>query len=176
MLARSQGGTDIQAAVDLAALTQEVISIREQPLRAVTLAADLRPAPLAGDPALLESLIANLIDNAIAHNIEEDGWITIETGSEEGCSWLRVTNSGPEVPESMTSEIFEPFRRIEGERTATATGLGLGLSIVQTVADLHHAAIETHPLQAGGLRVEVRFPGPEKPEPITPQPRGSDPR
>lgn len=172
VLARSQGGTDIHDDVDLAPLAQDAITIREQRLRAVTLTADLQPGPLAGDPALLESLIANLIDNAIVHNIEEDGWITIETGSEEHSTWLRVSNSGPEVPESMTSEIFEPFRRIDGERTATATGLGLGLSIVQAVAELHHAAIQTHPLQAGGLRVEVQFPRTQnpEPEPVNPQP------
>jgi signal transduction histidine kinase len=170
MLARSQGGTDIQAAVDLAAIAQDAITIREQRLRAVTLDADLQPAPLAGDPALLESLIANLIDNAIIHNIEEDGWISIETGSEEDSIWLRISNSGPEVPASMTTEIFEPFRRIDGERTATATGLGLGLSIVQAVADLHQAAIETHPLQGGGLRVEVQFPRPQRVQPINSQP------
>lgn len=170
MLARSQRGTDIEESVDLAALAQDAITAQQQRLSAVTLAADLRSAPLAGDPAMLERLIANLIDNAIIHNIEEDGWITIETGSDERSIWLRVSNSGPEVPESMTSEIFEPFRRVNGERTATATGLGLGLSIVQAVADLHHAAILTHPLDGGGLRVEVQFPRSQEPEPSNSQP------
>jgi signal transduction histidine kinase len=156
-LARSQGGTDVDAPVDLADLAQDAITLREHRFDDITVAADLHPAPLNGDPALLERLIANLIDNAIIHNLAEDGWITVETGNQKAGSWLRVSNSGAEVPEAMVSEIFEPFRRIGGERTATATGLGLGLSIVQAIAEVHGAAIEASPVQGGGLRVEVRF-------------------
>jgi signal transduction histidine kinase len=156
-LARSQGGTDVEAPVDLADLAQDAITLRERRLDDITLATDLHPAPLTGDPALLERLVANLIDNAIIHNLVEDAWITVETGNEEAGSWLRVSNSGPEVPESMISEIFEPFRRMDGERTATAAGLGLGLSIVRAIADLHGAAVEAGPVEGGGLRVEMRF-------------------
>lgn len=112
---------------------------------------------MSGDPALVERLIANLLDNAIIHNRAEDAWITVETGNDRAHGWLRVSNSGPDVPESMISEIFEPFRRAAGERTATATGVGLGLSIVRAIADVHGAAIEAVPVKGGGLKVEVRF-------------------
>ena len=156
-LARSQGGTDVDAPVDLADLARDAITLREQRADGITIATDLHPAPLNGDPALLERLVANLIDNAISHNVTEDGWINIETGHDGADSWLRVSNSGPEVPEAMIAEIFEPFRRMNGERTATATGVGLGLSIVQAIADVHGAAVETSPVEGGGLRVEVRF-------------------
>jgi signal transduction histidine kinase len=156
-LARSQGGTDVEVAVDLAELAQDAITLRERRVDGLILATDLSPAPLTGDPALLERLVANLIDNAIAHNVVEDGWITVETGNEAAGSWLRVANSGPEVPERMISELFEPFRRIDGERTATATGVGLGLSIVQAIADLHGATVQARPTDGGGLRVVVRF-------------------
>jgi signal transduction histidine kinase len=156
-LARSQGGTDVQASVDLADLTQDAITLRQQRLDGLTLATDLHPARVSGDPALLDRLVANLLDNAIGHNRAEDGWITVETNREADGSWLRVSNSGPDVPASMISEIFEPFRRMEGERTATATGVGLGLSIVRAVADVHGATIAAGPVEGGGLRVQVRF-------------------
>jgi signal transduction histidine kinase len=63
------------------------------------------------------------------------------------------------IPESGIADIFEPFRRLDGERTATATGLGLGLglSIVRAIADVHEAELEARPLDGGGLRVDVRF-------------------
>ncbi|MGH2894445.1 MAG: sensor histidine kinase [Solirubrobacteraceae bacterium] len=156
-LARSQGGTNVDAPVNLADLAQDAITLREQRLEGLTLATDLHPAPLTGDPALLERLVANLIDNAIVHNLAGDAWITVETGRTGVGSWLRVSNSGPEIPEWMISELFEPFRRMDGERTATATGLGLGLSIVRAIADVHRAAVEVRPVDGGGLRVEVRF-------------------
>ncbi len=68
-LARSQGGTDVDAPVNLADLAQDAITLREPRLDGITVAADLHPAPLNGDPALLERLVANLIDNAIIHNV-----------------------------------------------------------------------------------------------------------
>lgn len=156
-LARSQGGTDIDVPVNLADLAQDALTLREQRLDGLTLATDLHAAPLTGDPALLERLVANLIDNAITHNLSEDAWITVETGNDARGSWLRVSNSGSEVPEWMLSEIFEPFRRVDGERTATATGLGLGLSIVRAIADVHRASVGVRPVDGGGLQVEVRF-------------------
>ena len=156
-LARSQGGTDVDAPVNLAELAQDAITLREQRLDGLILATDLHPAPLIGDPALLERLIANLIDNAITHNITEDAWITVETGNEAMGSWLRVANSGPEIPEWMLPELFEPFRRMDGERTATATGLGLGLSIVRVIAEVHGAKVVIRPVDGGGLQVDVRF-------------------
>jgi signal transduction histidine kinase len=156
-LARSHSGTGVDTPVNLADLAQDALTLREQSLDGLTLATDLHPAPLTGDPGLLERLVANLIDNAITHNVPGDSWITVETGNEGTSSWLRVANSGPEVPEWMLSEIFEPFRRMDGERTATATGLGLGLSIVQAIADVHGAAIVVRPVDGGGLHVDVRF-------------------
>jgi signal transduction histidine kinase len=156
-LARSQGGTDVRATADLAELAQDAITLRENRLAEVTLVADLHPALLMGDPSLLERLVANLIDNAILHNRAEDPWITVETGHGPAGSWLRVSNSGAPVPARMLPEIFEPFRRVNGERTATAPGLGLGLSIVQAIADAHHAVIQTRPVDGGGLQVEVSF-------------------
>lgn len=156
-LARSQSGTDVDVPVDLADLAQDAIELREQRLNGITVAADLHRAPLTGDPALLDRLVANLIDNAIIHNRADDAWITVETGHEEAGSWLCVSNSGPQVPEPMITEIFEPFRRVDGERTATTTGVGLGLSIVRAIADVHGAATEARPLEGGGLRVHVRF-------------------
>jgi signal transduction histidine kinase len=156
-LARSQGGTDIDAPVNLADLAEDAITLREQRLDDIAVATDLHPAPLTGDPALLERLVANLVENAIVHNRAEDGWITVETGHEATDSWLCVSNSGPDVPEGKISEIFEPFHRMEGERTATATGVGLGLSIVRAIAEVHGATIDAAPVQGGGLRVRVRF-------------------
>jgi signal transduction histidine kinase len=156
-LARSQSGTGADTSVDLGELAQDAITLREQRLHEITVAADLHPAPVIGDPALLERLVANLIDNAVTHNLADDAWITIETGSVRTGSWLRVSNSGARVPEELTSEIFEPFRRVHGERTSTSTGFGLGLSIVQAIADVHDAAVTARPVDGGGLEIEARF-------------------
>jgi signal transduction histidine kinase len=159
MLARSQSAIDANVPVDLAALAEEAMLLRESRLGDLAITSDLHPAIVHGDPALLERLLSNLIDNAITHNLSEGGWITVETGDDAVAGpWLAVSNSGPLVPESIASEIFEAFRRVDTERTATATGgVGLGLSIVQAIADVHGATIHPRPLAEGGLRVEISF-------------------
>jgi nitrogen-specific signal transduction histidine kinase len=86
----------------------------------------------------------------------------IGSGSRRLSPRLRLTGLygaclGPELPEPMIYEIFEPFRRMDDERTTTATGVGLGLSIVRAIADVHGGAIAVRSVEGGGLRVEVRF-------------------
>jgi signal transduction histidine kinase len=158
MLARSQSGTDVNLAVNLADLAEEAMLLRENRLSDLDVTTHLHRAVLQGDPALLERLVSNLIDNAITHNLAAGGWITVETGDTGAGCWLAVSNSGALVPESAAPEIFKPFRRVDAERTATAAGgAGLGLSIVQAIGDVHGAAIKTSPLAGGGLRLEVRF-------------------
>src|SRR6202012_5473177 len=101
----------VDAPLDLADVVQDAITLRTQRLQDITVAADLHPAPLNGDPALLERLVSNLIENAIIHNITDGAWITVETGNEGAGTWLRVSNSGTEGPELRISDILEPFRR-----------------------------------------------------------------
>jgi signal transduction histidine kinase len=125
--------------------------------------AALAPAPVSGDPVLLERLTQNLVDNAIRHNAP-GGWLSVATGrSAEGCT-LTVSNSGPVIPPYQLETIFEPFRRLNGERHAGADragsdrGVGLGLSIVRAVARAHGGEVTATPLPSGGLTLTVRLP------------------
>jgi signal transduction histidine kinase len=102
-------------------------------------------------------MAANLIDNAITHNIE-GGWVSVRTGCSGGLVKLLVANSGPVVPPERVPELYEPFRRLDGQRTADGRGLGLGLSIAKAIIDAHGARIESEPGAGGGLEIEVSFP------------------
>src|SRR5207247_2579308 len=91
---------------------------------------ELRP-PLArerahvrGDPHLLERLVANLVENAARYNVP-DGEIEVTTEMQHGEAFLRVTNSGPLIPPPDVDQLFEPFRRLQPDRT-TREGWGLG--------------------------------------------------
>jgi signal transduction histidine kinase len=55
--------------------------------------------------------------------------------------------------------LFEPFRRLQEERTTGSRGIGLGLSIVRSIVRAHHGEITAEPRSAGGLTVRVRLPG-----------------
>ncbi len=113
---------------------------------------------MSGDPGLLERLVANLVDNAVHHNVP-GGWVRVSTGVRaDGRPTLEVANSGPSVPAENTAQLLEPFRRLNGDRTSHAGGVGLGLSIVEAIATAHGADLELAARPEGGLDVLVAFP------------------
>ncbi|MCL2417815.1 MAG: HAMP domain-containing protein [Conexibacteraceae bacterium] len=158
-LARSEAGVTAGESVDLGVLVHDALLAREAQLAGIAVEVDERgPAVVVGDTALLELLVANLLDNAIVHNGGEDPWIRVSTGEFDGAPGLRIANGGEAVPADRVPELFEPFRRGSGERVSGRDdGLGLGLSIVRAVASAHSARIEGRALPGGGLEFELRF-------------------
>jgi len=128
----------------------------------VELRTALASAPVAGDPALLERLTHNLIDNAIRYNLAEHGWVAVTSGLDDGTAQLIVENPGPSVPTYEIPSLFEPFRRLAStERRAAVSGnhgAGLGLSIVRSVAHAHGGDVHAVPRRDGGLIIHVRIP------------------
>jgi signal transduction histidine kinase len=147
-LARGQAGLDRRERFDLAAVTDEVLLARhaEVQRRQLHIDATLDPAPALGDPRLAERLVANLVDNAIRHNLPA-GWVQIQTSTRAGRAELSVANSGPAVPPAEVDRLLRPFQRLGADRTGHRQGHGLGLSIVAAVA--------------AGLQVVVHFPAPD---------------
>ena len=159
-LARSQAGVRSPRPVDLAAVTAAALAGVADQLSAVDIqvSRDLRPAPLLGEPVLLERMSANLVGNAIRHN-HAGGRITVATGTSADVAFLRVHNTGRQVPADHVDRLLEPFVRGEGTRTATDGGAGLGLSIVRAVVTAHHGEITITANPEGGLDITIRFPG-----------------
>jgi signal transduction histidine kinase len=153
-LSRSQRGLEHREPVDLRALTAE--SLRATDEADLTVVSELEPAWMTGDPRLLEHLVANLLMNAVRHNVPH-GWVDVRTGTKAGRALLTVENTGETVPADQLDRLFQPFQRLDAGRTATSDGLGLGLSIAQAIAVAHHATITAVPRTGGGLRIEVGF-------------------
>jgi signal transduction histidine kinase len=170
-LASSQQRIDDPTPVDLADIARHITTESRGAADAahVGIRTHLRPAPVAGDPVLLERLAQNLLDNAIRYNLPEHGEISVTTGTLDGTAHLTVDNTGPPVPPYELPSLFEPFRRLPTtERLADATmtsasrGAGLGLSIVRSVAHAHGGDVHATPRQDGGLTVRVRLPAAPK--------------
>ena len=159
LLARTEGaGLVVREPVDLAAVVASAWRATKADADALGLTATFHtePARAWGDPALLERVAGNLLENAIRHNVDR-GWIEVCVEADGAWSMLRVGSSGRPVPADRVAELFEPFRRGGVDRTAQS-GTGLGLSIVRAVVSAHGGRLHAEPVPDGGLTVAVRLP------------------
>lgn len=127
---------------DLAAVSAEVVeSLRGMAVdRSITLKTDLQPASCKANPAQLAQVIANLVVNAILHNMQ-DGRATIMTGTTDGVAFACVENTGPGIPSEDLSHVFERFYRTDASRSRKTGGVGLGLAICKAIAEAHGATL-----------------------------------
>jgi signal transduction histidine kinase len=158
-LTRGQTGLERREHLDLATVAAQALGMRD--VETANLGLDVRatlaPAPTVGDPRLVERLIANLLDNAIRHNVPH-GYVEITTGTGDRRAFVAVANSGPTIPAEEVARLLQPFQRLHGTRTTHGGGNGLGLAIVGAIAAAHRATLTTRPRSGGGLIVEVTFP------------------
>jgi signal transduction histidine kinase len=154
-LASSEQGVDRWQPIDLGTIAAEAILVRqdEAERHGVRITAALAQAPTQGDPRLVESLVANLVDNAIRHNVS-GGRVDVATSG----TGITVRNTGATIPPGDLRRLFEPFQRLRHARAGHADGHGLGLAIVRSIATAHGATIATRAPDSGGLAVEVVFP------------------
>jgi len=124
-----------------------------------------------GSPSLLHSAIENVVRNAIRYTQEGT---SVEVRLEQGAGLqnigqkndgvggpeavVRVTDSGPGVPEDALEKLFRPFYRIDDARGRTTGGVGLGLAITDRAVRLHGGTIRVSNRPQGGLMVEIRLP------------------
>ena len=169
MLAQSENGLSAAEPIALHEVAAQVV--RETPAPGIRVRTQLAPVPAVGDPALVDRLVANLVENAVKHNVP-GGTVDVLTTAD---GWLDVRNTGPRIEPEQISSLFEPFRRIPprtrgrsadpaagpdaaGASAAEPDGAGLGLSIVAAIVRAHGADIEAHAEPLGGLRIRVRLP------------------
>jgi signal transduction histidine kinase len=154
-LSRSQRGLETHEPVDLAAIAATAATAADHD--GLAFDTSLHPARTTGDTRLAERLVANLVSNAIRHNVP-GGRVDLSTETRDGRALLTVASTGPEIPAGELDRIFQPFQRLDAGRTADAKSPGLGLSIVKAIADAHSASVTATPRPGGGLHVQVDFP------------------
>lgn len=103
---------------------------------------------------LLREVIANLIDNSIQH-MNAAGSVTVSLSRTTTSALLRISDTGPGIPEDQRHRVFERFYRIDEARPHSS---GLGLAIVKEICDALGAAIRLNRGEQGiGLCVEIEF-------------------
>ncbi len=134
VLARSERGPESVEVVDLGELAADALRQLAAQAQALELDVDqvVRSAPVTGNRLLLERMVYNLVDNAIAYNVA-GGRLQVETASRGDQALLLIRNSGDIIDPEQVPGLFEPFRRRGSDRVGSHRGLGLGLSIVKAV-------------------------------------------
>lgn len=112
------------------------------------------PAVIKGDAELLTQLIVNLVENAIRH-CPPGSDISISIEQPATGPIITVSDTGPGIPETERSKVFQRLYRLEKSRTTP--GSGLGLSLAAAIAELHGAKIELGDNDPG-LIVKLSFP------------------
>lgn len=145
--------------VDLADIVaSSLVRLRpEADRQGIRLTQVIASAMLDGNPVLVQRLVANLLANALRHNVA-GGYVEVVTSLHDGRAEISVSNSGPRVPPEEVDRLFEPFQRLDPRRSHYRDGHGLGLSIVRAIAIAHRASISARPAPDGGLTVSVSFP------------------
>ncbi len=144
--------------IDLYALSVETVrSLSDEAEKAgVSVDVDGEKAVVDGIPQLLESIVHNLVDNAIKYN-RQGGTVKVSVNCFEGSVRLCVSDMGIGIPAEHQERIFERFYRVDKSRSKELGGTGLGLSIVKHAARLHDAKINLQSAEGVGTTITVIF-------------------
>lgn len=88
------------------------------------------------DARLVESAIANLIQNALRYSGSTEVEISVERTA-DGKAAISVIDHGIGIPEDCQPRLFERFYRVDKDRSSALGGTGLGLAIVKHIVQLH---------------------------------------
>ncbi|XHS77850.1 sensor histidine kinase [Burkholderiaceae bacterium UC74_6] len=152
---------DVGARLESVDLSATAIKVMEQlsalaDRRRIDLGLEALEASLMvlAQPALLDALLANLLDNALRYT-EEGGQVTLALARHSDEIVLALDDSGPGIAPELREQVFERFYRASPD----TEGTGLGLAIVREAARAFGAQLllEDRPDGARGLRVRVVF-------------------
>jgi signal transduction histidine kinase len=109
-------------------------------------------ATLWVDVERLRRALLNLLYNAF-EAMPDGGMVRVETAREGDIVALRVSDSGPGIPESIRARLFEPF-----VTAGKVGGTGLGLAVVRKIVEDHGGSVAADKAVGGGSLFELRLP------------------
>lgn len=157
-LARAEAGmpNEPRETVDLLLLCQgvaESMRARAELAQVQLVVASTAVCSVVGVASRLESMVRNLMDNAVGF-AGEGGWVRVELAGTSGAVELAVRDSGPGMTAEQLQRVFDRFFTTRGERHGT----GLGLALVRAVAEAHGGGVRAESPPGGGACFVVRLP------------------
>lgn len=167
LLALARGGVDANgrsAPVALDAIVRDEIGrvTASGRCRVAIDATGVHATEMSGDAEAFRLVVRNLLDNAARHARAS---VVVELRQASGGVALRVTDDGPGIAPADRDRVFQPFTRLDEERSTDAGGAGLGLAIAKEIVEGHSGTIrasDAHPGAAyPGAAFDVLLPGPD---------------
>jgi len=124
--------------------------------KGIILSVDGMDLSVYGYPALLNEMIANLVDNAVKYT-DREGAVRISVDQRDNSIVLSVCDTGIGIPEEHQPHVFERFYRVDKSHSKATGGTGLGLSIVKHIAAVHDADIRLESEVGKGTCVRILF-------------------
>ena len=112
---------------------------------------------MTGSDTLIYRLLFNLTENAIKYN-RPGGAVRLSVTPESEKLLIRVSVTGPGIPERFQRSIFQPFFRVDKSRSREYGGVGLGLSLVWEIVKLHGGTVCVENSSEAGTTVAVSLP------------------
>ena len=154
-----QLGLDFQAC-DLADLSRREVAAHLPTAEeaGVTIVSDLaESAPLYGDPGRLGQAIRNLLTNAVNYT-PAGGMVTVSVSTSGDEVEVRVSDTGPGIPEDQIPQVFERFYRVDRSRSRATGGTGLGLTIARRLVEAHGGRITLDSQVGEGASFSIVLP------------------
>jgi two-component system sensor histidine kinase VanS len=146
--------------VDLSLIAEEatetLLPLAEK--RGVTIETSGDLSPTTGSHALLLQLSTNLVQNAIVHNLPEQGTVWVTTSVHLASAMLTIENTGDKLAPQLVATLAEPFQRGTKRIRTDDAGVGLGLAIAKSITQAHDGTLTLTPRAEGGLRVALQLP------------------
>jgi PAS domain S-box-containing protein len=125
---------------------------------ALSVALPATPLHVEADPARLEQIVVNVVNNAAKYT-PAGGKITVAAFEEGGEAVVRIGDTGIGIAQDMLARVFEPFVQGDQSLAHTSGGLGVGLTLVQRLVTLHGGRVEVHSDGPGfGSEFTIRLP------------------
>jgi signal transduction histidine kinase len=143
-------------------------------VKGISLAADLPPDELEvlADPADVERLVANLVENAVKYTTA--GSVRATLAREGDTIRMAVVDTGIGIPEESLPKLFQEFHRARNAKALDEVGTGLGLTVVKDLVDRYEGRITVDSREGAGTTVTVWLP--LAPGPAAEPPRPAEPR
>jgi signal transduction histidine kinase len=141
--------------VDLSGVVRQLVALYQPAIaeRHDTLSVELEEGVIVhGDLSLINRVVANLLDNEIAH-LPRGFSIEIRLRRQGEAAEMVVEDNGPGFPSEITRHAFERF--VKGKHSA---GHGLGLAFVAAVAQAYGGAVTIGNGPGGGALIRLSLP------------------